>query len=130
EVHVVGHEERSRANDRGAGGGMDRVGAEVGDAVGIRADLFAGPLELAAADVGEVDAVRTGCGLFVQEDRDAKLAANPRAEGAGEGDAVLHGGALEGDEGADVGGPDARVLALVGSEVNEVAGARNATERR
>ncbi len=59
EVDVEGHEEGARADHGGASGGMDRVGAEVGDAGGIGTDRGLGPLELPAPDVGEVRAIGT-----------------------------------------------------------------------
>ena len=128
EIDVVRDEEGAGADDGGASGGMHMIGAEVRHALGIGADLRLGQLKLAAADVGEVLAVGARGGALVQEDRNAEFIADALAEGAREGDAVVHGGALERNERADVGGADARVFAGVRVEVNELGGLGDATE--
>ena len=130
EVDVESDEEGARADHRGAGSRMDRVRAEVGDAVGIGADLLLRLLELAASDVGEIHAVGARGRAFVEEDGDAEFLADACAEGAGEDDAVLHRRAFERDEGADVGGADARVFAGVVVQVDQLGGLGDPRERR
>ena len=120
--------EGASADDGGAGGRVNGVGAEVGNAGGIGADVSARQLELAAADISEVLAIRAGGSFFVEKDGDAQFGADFGAELAGEGDAVVHCGPFERNEGADVGGADAGVFALVGGEVDQVAGLGDAVE--
>ena len=129
EVDVVGHEERARADDGGTGGGVDVVGAEVRNAIRVGADVGPGQLEFSAPHVGEVLAVGPGGGALVEEDRDAQLGAHALAERAGERDAIVHRGAFERSEGADVGGADARMLARMLVEVDQLGGRGDAAER-
>ena len=128
QVDVVGHEEGAGADDRGARGGVDGVGAEVGGALGVLADLFLGELELAATDVGEVGALGGRGGALVEEDGDLEFAADALAQGAREDNAIFHRRPFERDEGADVGGADARVRAGVLVEVDQFGGLGDAAE--
>ena len=109
---------------------MDFVGAEVGNAIRVRADFGARAFEFAAADVGEIFAIWTRRRFFVEENRDPEFAADFRAEFAGEGDTIVHRRAVERNEGADVGGTDARVLSGVRGEVDRVAGLCDPRKRR
>ena len=118
---------RSRPRRRSGGRSTGRSRA---CAAALRADLLAQPLELAAADVGEVLAVGARGGALVQEDGDLELAPDALAELARERDAVLHRRSLERDEGHDVGGAHARVLAGVRGEVDVSLRLADAGERR
>jgi len=130
EVYVVGDEEGARADGDRAGGGVHGRRTEVGRALWRLPDLGANAFELAAAHVGEVLAVGARRGALVEEDGDAELAPHALAERAREGDAVLHRCAFERDEGDDVGGAHARMLAGVGGEIYVRSGGRNAREGR
>ena len=117
EVDVVCDEERAGANDGRARGRVHVVGAEVGNAVGIDADFVAGFLEFAAPNVGEVRAVGSRRRAFIQKHGNAKFGSYACAERFREGDALIHRGVAERDEGADVGSANARVLACVRGQV-------------
>ena len=79
EVDVEGDEEGTRADRGCARGWMDLRVTEVGLPRRVRGDLVTQALELAAADIGEVDAIGTGGGALVQVDRDPQLLRGPLA---------------------------------------------------
>jgi hypothetical protein len=79
-------------------------------------------LVLALTDVGKPNALGTRCGFAVEIDRNGQLLADPFTEPLGQLDAVLHRGTLHGNEGADIGGAHARVLALVLRHVDQLGG--------
>ena len=128
EVHVVRDEERSRTDDRRAGGRVNGAWTEVRVAGGVGADLGAGELEPTAADVDQVRPFRAGRRPLVEVDGDAELVADPASECLGERDAVVHRGALQRNERADVRRTDARVLTLVRGEVDELLRLGDAAE--
>ena len=128
EVDVVGDEERPRADDRRAGGGVERRGAEV-RLPGRVGELLCEALVLAAPDVREAAARRVRRGRLVEVHGDAELGAHAGAEAARDGHAVLHRHALDGHERADVRRPHARVSARVPAHVDDLRGPGDARER-
>src|SRR5207302_3103938 len=74
-VDVVGDEEGTRADRRGARGRMDLRWSEVGKAIRICSDLVAQSLELSATNVGEILAIGSRRRSFIEEDRNLKLLA-------------------------------------------------------
>ena len=107
---------------------MEFARAEVGLPRGIRADIVAQPFEFSATHVGEILARGRGGGTLVEVDRYAELGGHPRAELSGEGDTVLHRGALERDERHHVGGPDARMLTPMRGQIDALLRDRHRRE--
>jgi hypothetical protein len=93
------------------------------------AHLVAKPLELAAADVGQVLAIGSRRGALVEEYRNLELASDAFAERASKDDAVFHRRSLEGNERNDVGRTHARMLAGVMIEIDALARDANTRER-
>src|SRR5207237_5911682 len=99
-------------------GRMDFLRPEVGLARRIFSELVTEPLELTAPNIGEIFARRRRCCALVEVDGNPELTADPLAEGAREGDAVLHRRAIQWHKGDDVGRADAGMLASVVAEVD------------
>src|SRR5579871_2940096 len=129
EVDVVGHEEFARPDDGDARGGMEFWFANVGLAIVIAFEFVAKTFELAAADIFKVHAIGPGGGGFVEIDGNAVTLPDFVAYAASERDTVFEREALDGNEGDDVGGADARVRAGVMRHVDEFEGAAGAEER-
>src|SRR5262249_25689759 len=109
EVDVVGDEELSRADHRRPGLRVELRGPEVGGERRVL-ELLRKRLVLPLSDVGEGSPLRARRRGLIEVDRNAQLLADTLAESAGDGDAVLHGRPFHGDERADVGGAEPRVL--------------------
>ena len=84
------------------------------------------PFVLALPHHCEVLALRPGGGVFVVVDRDPQLSTDPLSEGVGQGHTLLDRDVPNRHEGADIGGPDAGMLALVGGHVDQFGGPGNA----
>jgi len=82
--------------------------------------LLAQTLELAAADVLEVHAIRTARRRFIEVDGDGEAAPNLLRHLLRQPDTILHRDSLDGNEGDDVGGADARVHAGVVVQVDQL----------
>jgi len=99
---------------------MDARLAEIGLAGGVGGDFVADALELAAANIFQILPLGRGGGGFIEIDRNLEAAGDFCTDVAGHGHAVLEGDAVNGNEGDDVGGPHARVSALVMGEVDQL----------
>ena len=77
------------------------------------------PLELPAADVGEVDAVRRGSRAFIQKEGLAEALARLFCHRLGGGVGVLYRRLFDGDEGNDVYRAHAGMLAAVLCHIDE-----------
>src|ERR1700691_343317 len=97
EVEVEGDEEAARAHSGGSGGGMERGTADVGPARRFAKHCIAQAFKLAAADLFEHCAVRTGGGGFVEIDGDLIAFPDFSAGLAREQRALLEGDVVDGD---------------------------------
>ncbi len=103
---------------------------EIRPALGMGFDLGLKSLVLPAADVLEVGAFGTCCRRFIQIDRDIELAAHALPHPPGDGDAFLHCRFRERDEGTDVRRADARMLAGVLVQVDQLGRGLDGAEGR
>ena len=110
QVDVVGHEEVARADCGGAGLCVEGCGSEVGRPVGV-CEFLLESLVFAGAYDGEVLALFGEGGGLIAVDGEAGLFAESFGEGARVLCALFHADACDGDEGADVHAPKARVFA-------------------
>ena len=117
DVDVVGDEEHPRARGRGAPFRHELGGAEIRRPPGVL-EALGQPLVFSPADVREFAAPVVGGGLLIEKKGDPEFLRGPPGEGPGDIGAVRHGHPPDGDEGADVHGPEAGMLALVPSHVD------------
>ena len=129
EVDVVGDERHARADHGGARRRVRLRRAEIRRPF-RRRHLRREPLELAAADVLEVPARRSGRGLLVQIDRHAESFGDRRAHVARQRRALLQRDPFDRHEGHDVHRSETRVLALMGPEVDRGHGPFEERQRR
>src|SRR5260370_1863181 len=122
EVDVVGDEKAAGSDGAGPGSLVKFGAADVGAAGGIAAGGVAQAFELAAAHVFELNAIGPGGGGSVEVDGDAVAAPEEEAGLAGEDGAVGEGRTVDGDEGDDVGGADARMNASLLREIDQFGG--------
>ena len=97
--------------------GCGRGGTEVG-LPSVGRQLGCKPFELAAADVFEILSRGIVRGLLVEEHRDVEPCGHLGGDVARQRDAIGHRHVLDRDEGHDVDGADARVLARMRPEVD------------
>ncbi len=129
EVDVIGDEEFPGADDRRPGPGVEDGLAVIGRP-GRVLELFGKPFVFTRPDGGQVPPLGLAGGRFIKVDGDAELAGHPRPERLGQADAVFHGHARDGHEGANVRGPDAAVGALVRPHVDDLGGLGDGAEGR
>ncbi len=119
QVGVVGDEHRPRPDCYHAGGRVHPRLADVRKPGRVRGDGVADRLELPGAHFGQVPAFGHAGGIAVEVDGNTQFLPHPRAEGDGQRDGLFCGGFAQGHEGDHVGRAHARVLALVGGEIDD-----------
>ena len=124
QVDVVGDQELAGADHGRAALEVGAGGAEVGPHSGS-GELLREPLVLALPDRSQIAPGGARRRVLVEVDRDRERLADPLAELSGEGDAIVHGRALERDEGADVGRAEARMGAPMALHVDPLGGDRD-----
>ncbi len=130
EKNVVSDQELPCADGGGAGGRMQHGLAHIGIALGIPAHLLAQGLELPAADVLQLDALRPLRGGLIE------VAGNPQplpelgGRTLGELRAVLHRHSRQRDERQHVQRADARMRALMRVQIDQLDGFRGPGQRR
>ena len=127
QVDVEGHQRLAGADDRRASR-ADTIGAKIGVTRRVAPHLHLERFVLPTADVFQVLAFGAGGGLFIQVDRDAKLLADALPQAAGDGHTFRHADTRDGHEGHHIAGADARVLALVLVQVDQLGGFSNRPE--
>src|ERR1019366_3573870 len=128
EVDVVGDQRRAGADGYCTRLRVDRRGTLIGGALRVAADRLAQTLELATAHVGEVAPLGPPGGLLVEVDRDGKLGAHAGAQPPGGLYADRHVVGPDRHEGNHIGGPEARVGALVAGKVDQPGGSGDAAK--
>ncbi len=83
-------------------------------------ELFRHPLKLPFAAFGEVSALRPGCGVFIQEGRNAELLPDPLRHALGQFNALCKRHVHRGHEGDHVCRPHARMLTLVLCHIDQL----------
>jgi len=130
EVHVVGDQEWP-GPDRGGPGTSHLVvedpWSEVRPLLGV-SQSSGESFVLPGANRREVLALEGRSRGFVEVDRDPQLGPDPGADATRDLRALLHGDARDRDEGADVGGPHARVGAAMARHVDHLCGPGNRAE--
>ena len=122
QIGVVGDEHRAGADGDHARARVHLRLADVRAPSGVGADGVADALELSRPHLGQVLALLDPGGLAVEVDGDFQFLPDPGAEVHGELDGLRGGGVAERHEGHDIGRPHARVLTLMGREVDERRG--------
>ena len=112
-VHIPRDQDRPGPDDARAGGRVQARGAEIRLPVRVRLDIDLEAFVFAAPHVREGAPVGPGCGRLVQVDGDVEFVRDPLADGARQGDAILHRHARDRDERKDIEGAHTRMLAAM-----------------
>src|SRR5256885_6502591 len=103
--------------------------ADIWLALGIL-DFFPEPLELPAADIFQVDAIRARCGGLVKKYRYVVTRPDFFSNPPRQGYAIFYACAFDGNEWHYVGGPDARMRSRVLRQVDQFRSLADTQERR
>ncbi len=129
ERDVVGDQELAGADDRRARAGIEPRRAAV-RLPPLVLEFLGQPLILALADRRQIPPLGRQGGGFVEIDGNLQLVANPLTDAMGDGGTVLQRHALDRHEGADVGGAEAGMGAVVAAHVEHGRRLGNRPERR